>query len=436
MKNALLQILIFGLMALSFVGCTQTPVEPEEPQGDPSVVVYECNERIFARTDAFKKIEAYVPQLEKMQVNVLWLMPIHPRGEYNAIGSPYCIKNHREIDPAFGTMDDLKSLVNTCHAHDIRVVLDWVANHTSWDNPWVSAHPDWYQSAQTADERLWNDVAFLNYSNQEVRDTMTACMLYWIEEADIDGFRCDYAHGVPTNWWKEATAAILEAKPNAFLLAETEKTELYTAGFQLLYSWSYLTAIENLYSGSGTIYKWMSASDAEFNSTPEGKGRLRYITTHDECNSKAPQSCYTNAKGELSAFCLTIFMGGVPMIYSSQEIGYMQQISFFDYKLLDFQSGGSTRAALETLMQAYQNTRLLRTGKKQAGQLSGKVAYVEYRRGEQSLLVVCNTTNSPQSVDLPAAYQQAKVTDMQTQEKRTLSSRLDLGAYEYVIYKR
>ena len=436
MKNTFLQILVLGLIVWGFVGCTQTPEEPEEPQGDPSVVVYECNERLFARTDAFKTIEAYVPQMEKMQVNVLWLMPIHPRGSLKSVGSPYCIKNHREIDPAFGTMDDLKSLVNTCHAHDIRVVLDWVANHTSWDNPWVSAHPDWYQAAQTSDEKMWNDVTFLNYSNKEVRDTMTTCMLYWIQEADIDGFRCDYAHGVPFDWWREATTAILQEKPNAFLLAETENTALYNYGFGLLYSWSYLTAIENLYSGKASILKWISTSDNEFNSTPAGKERLRYITTHDECNSTSPQSVYTNVAGELSAFCLTIFMGGVPMIYSSQELGYMQQLSFFDYKLLDFQSTNATRTKLETLMQAYQDTRLLRTGKKQAGSLSDRVAYVEYRLGEKSLLVVCNTTNSPQTVDLPTAYQQAKVTDMLTREKRTLSSRLDLGAYEYVIYKR
>ena len=436
MKNSFLKVILSGLIACSFFGCTETPEKPEVPPGEPSTVVYECNERLFAKTNAFKAIEAYVPELNRMQVNVLWLMPIHPRGTVKSVGSPYCIKDHRAIDPAFGTMDDLRSLVNTCHGYGIRVVLDWVANHTSWDNPWVTAHPDWYQAAQTSDERNWNDVTFLNYSNREVRDTMTACMLYWIHEADIDGFRCDYAHGVPFDWWREATTAILQEKPDAFLLAETEKTELYNYGFGLLYSWSYLTAIENLYSGSAGILKWISASDNEFNATPAGKERLRYITTHDECNSKAPQSVYTNAKGELSAFCLTIFMGGVPMIYSSQELGYMQKVNFFDYKLMDFQSPNNTRTELETLMYAYQTTRYIRSGKKKTGPLSDKVAYVEYTQDDKSLLVICNTTNSSQTVDLPVSYQQAKVVDMKTGEKLTLSKQLQLSGYDYVIYNK
>jgi len=435
MKPSLLHLFFLSLLTCSFIACKETP---QEPSVAPSTVVYECNERLFAKANAFQSIEAYVPELERMQVNVLWLMPIHPRGAIKSVGSPYCIKNHKAIDPAFGTLDDLKSLVNTCHNRNIRVVLDWVANHTSWDNPWVKNHPEWFQAAQTGDEKMWNDVTFLDYSQQAVRDSMTDCMLYWINEAGIDGFRCDYAHGVPNDWWKEAISAIQAVKPDAFLLAETHNTSLYNAGFNLLYSWNYLTAIENLYNGTGSVQSLISVSDKEFKSTPEGKDRLRYITTHDECNEKAPSSIYTNIAGEMSAFCLTIFIGGVPMIYSSQEIGTLSKISFFDYRILSFNSktAVSTRDTMAELMRIYQDTRLLRTGTRQIGSLDPKVPYVEYTRGGNNLLVVCNAQNEPKSVQLPDAYKGAKVLDMKTDEKTVLPETIDLAAYEYRIFKK
>lgn len=433
MKHLFPRIMLFGLLVGIFSGCTNTP---EEPLGSPSTVVYECNERLFAQTEAFQAIEEYVPELERMQVNVLWLMPIHPRGTKNAVGSPYCIKDHLAIDPAFGTIEDLKSLVNTCHSKHIRVILDWVANHTSWDNRWVTAHPDWFQEAQTTDERAWKDVTFLDYSNQAVRDTMKACMLYWINEVDIDGFRCDYAHGVPNDFWQDANTAILQAKPNAFLLAETQNAGLYNAGFGLIYSWNYLTAIENLYTSKTTVKGLISTSNDEFRNTPEGKDRLRYVTTHDECSEKAPKDIFKTAAGELSAFCLTIFMGGTPMIYSSQELGYMNSINFFNYNILNFRGTNNTRNAYVALMRIYQETRLLRTGTKTVSWLDTYAPYIEYRKGDESLLVVCNALNKAQTPALPEAYYGAEVTDMKSGEQVTLGKTLKLEAYEYKIYRQ
>ena len=138
MKKILLLVLV-----LSAVSCRNA--EPVEPPADSlpkanTTVVYECNERLFARQDAFNAIRSYLPVLEQMQVNVLWLMPIHPRGTVNAVGSPYCVKDYYAIDPAFGTMADLKALVDDCHSRDMKVILDWVANHTAWDNQWYINH--------------------------------------------------------------------------------------------------------------------------------------------------------------------------------------------------------------------------------------------------------------------------------------------------------
>lgn len=402
-----------------------------------SLVIYECNERLFAEENALQAIEAYVPTLREMGVNVLWLMPIHPRGEDSkAIGSPYCVRDYRAVDPKLGTLDDLKSLVATCHKNEMLVIMDWIANHTSWDNVWTTSHPEWYQGPSTADEQAWADVTFLNFDIPAVGDAMRDCMLYWIKEADIDGYRCDYAGGVPLDWWQSVNNAIRELKPNALMLAETSDARHYDVGFDLLYSWSYLYAIEELYSGNGTFNSLVSASNAEYNATPIGKERMRYVTTHDEMATKAPASIYRDAAGELSAFCLAAFMGGVPMIYSSQELGYMNTLSFFEYNVMDFNSENTTRDALVAIMKAYHQTKDLRGGKQTLGSLATRVPYVEYTLGEKTLLVICNTANSEQEVKLPMRYEGVEVQDLLTGEKVVMDKVTTLKSREYRIYKK
>lgn len=435
-------VYILSALAVFMTSCQPDySVLPPEPEQKPitdanQMVIYECNERLFAETDAFKAIEDYVPTLAEMGVNVLWLMPVHPIGaDSKAVGSPYCVKDYTAINPAFGTMEDLKSLVNTAHQNGMKVMLDWIANHTSWDNPWTTAHPDWYQSAQTADEQQWADVTFLNYSLPVVCDTMQACMLYWINEADIDGFRCDYAQGVPLSFWKSTISAIRAKKSDALMLAETSDPAHYDAGFDLLYSWSFMYAVEGLYSGSGTFGSLLSAHTSEYNSTPEDKDRMRYVTTHDESATAAPGTFYRTPQGELSAFCLTAFLSGVPMIYSSQELGNMNAINFFNYNVMDFKADNTTRNALKQLMKVYHETAHLRGGKRITGSLNTKVHYVEYTDETETMIVVCNTANTEQEVKLPMKHQGHEVTDLITGEKLTLGITTPLASYEYKIYK-
>ncbi len=413
------------------------PVPEQKPITDANqMVIYECNERLFAEAEAFKAIEAYIPTLVDMGVNVLWLMPIHPIGaDSKAVGSPYCVKDYTAINPAFGTMDDLKHLVNTAHEHQMRVMLDWIANHTSWDNRWVTAHPDWYQPAQTADEKQWADVTFLNYDMQVVCDTMQACMLYWVNEAEIDGFRCDYAQGVPLSFWKSTISAIRAKKSDALMLAETSDVAHYDAGFDLLYSWSYMYAVEGLYSGSGTFGSLLSAHTSEYNSTPEDKDRMRYVTTHDESATAGPGTFYHSPQGELSAFCLTAFLSGVPMIYSSQELGNMNAINFFNYNIMDFKAENDTRTALKQLMKVYHETAHLRGGSRITGSLNTKVHYIEYSDEQETMIVICNTSGKKQDVKLPMKHQGHEVSDLLTGASVSLETIITLAPYEYKIYK-
>ena len=398
------------------------PVPEQKPITDANqMVIYECNERLFAETETFKAIEAYIPTLVDMGVNVLWLMPIHPIGaDSKAVGSPYCVKDYTAINPAFGTMDDLKHLVNTAHEHQMRVMLDWIANHTSWDNRWVTAHPDWYQPAQTADEKQWADVTFLNYDMQVVCDTMQACMLYWVNEAGIDGFRCDYAQGVPLSFWKSTISAIRAKKSDALMLAETSDVAHYNAGFDLLYSWSYMYAVEGLYSGSGTFGSLLSAHTSEYNSTPEDKDRMRYVTTHDESATAGPGTFYHSPQ---------------PMIYSSQELGNMNAINFFNYNIMDFKAENDTRTALKQLMKVYHETAHLRGGSRITGSLNTKVHYIEYSDEQETMIVICNTSGKKQDVKLPMKHQGHEMSDLLTGASVSLETIITLAPYEYKIYK-
>lgn len=423
---------VFALL-LGMNGCKGVEVDPPTPTPEVANthVVYECNERLFARQEAFRVIEQYVPALQAMGVDVLWLMPIHPRGTVKSVGSPYCVQDYYAIDPAFGTMEDLRSLVGTCHSLGMRVLLDWVANHTAWDNPWYVEHPEWY-TTPTAEETGWKDVCPLDYAQPDVCQAMQEALCYWVREADVDGFRCDYAHGVPPSFWQEAIAGVRSIKPEALFFAETSKTDYYDTGFDWLYSWDYLGAIQSLYEKSLPVSQLLAVNEKEWAQTPAGKDRMRNPTSHDASAEHAPAAFYHSVEGELSASCLTYFLGGIPMIYSSQEIGNTAQLDFFNYHIMDF-STNSTTEAYSRLLHAYQQTAEARAGTL-TDYSTEHVACFEHRQGEKAVLVVVNTTAEKQSITLPMRWQRTMVTDAQTDEPITTPKTLEMEGFAYGVY--
>lgn len=444
------------ILIVSILGCAGfwacTPPNPpvEDPNKDkptdtiPPVVdvtpgneyvVYQANEKIFAKTNSFQAVDARLDEIEALGVNVLWLMPIHPIGQEKSVNSPYCVKDFKGINANFGTLDDLKTLVGHAHAKGMKVILDWIANHSALDHPWVAAHPDWYGSP-SGDERNWNDVKPFNFNNKDMRAAMIDAMTYWLKEADIDGFRCDYAQGCPDDFWKEAITAIRAVKSDAIMLAETSRLELFTAGFDWMYSWSYLGAIQNVYSSSpASIY---GVSDKELASTPEGKMRLRYITNHDASSEKSNQECYKSQQGLLAASCFTYFLAGVPLIYSSQEIGYMQKINFCvpsnSSVIMNWSSNPETLAAFKKMMQIYRATATLRGGKQERITSNQKVAAFTYTSAAGTLLVVVNLSANEQTLAAPQVLINQEMTNRLTDAKERLPRNINLAAYEYKIY--
>lgn len=418
-----------------FASCQKTA---DLPKGN-DIVVYQANEKIFAANESFKAIDARLDQIQDLGVNVLWLMPIHPIGIEKTANSPYCVRDFKGIKEEFGTLDDLKTLVDHAHARDMRVILDWIANHAAFDNPWAIEHPEWFTGPVSRPEMWWKDVTFFDYDNNPAaREAMVDAMTYWMTEAGIDGFRCDYAEGLTDSVWTLIINDVRAVNPDALMLAETGRYELYESGFDWLYSWDYLGQIQRLYR-KDTLDRLYSAHDEEMTTTPEGKMRLRYITNHDACSEHSSRECYETQQGLLAASCLTYFLGGVPLIYSSQEIGYMESINFCvpsnESVIMNWDENPETYAALRQLMKIYHETAHLRAGEQVRNEQNPAVAYLTYTTEKAKLVVLVNITDEEQTIEMCPCVAEKKAKNLLTNKKAVVPATCTLAPYEYQLLK-
>lgn len=286
-------------------------------------VIYEINTRTFSSAGNFRGVTDQLPRLKQLGVNILWLMPIHPAGRERSkgtYGSPYAVRDYYAINPDYGTAVDLRRLVREAHRDGLKVILDIVANHTAWDSV-LMKHPAFYK--HDAAGRIispvpeWSDVAALNYDNPELRAYMTAMLVYWMRQFDLDGFRCDVAGMVPTSFWEAARAALEKVKPDIMMLAEAHQPDLVVKAFDLDYSWplhSQLTEVfENGAPATGLRKEW----DQERRVYPRGALHLRFSDNHDEKRAIAR----FGERGALAASALMFTLDGVPMLYNGMEVG-------------------------------------------------------------------------------------------------------------------
>lgn len=298
-----------------------------------SASVYEVNVRQFSPAGNFAGVTAALPRIKALGTNVIWLMPIYPVGKLNAkgtLGSPYSVANYTALNPDFGTDADFKTLIDTAHSMGMKVVLDWVANHSAWDNPWITAHPDWY--TQDANGKIiwpagtdWTDVADLNYNSTGLRSAMTDALKYWVSKFDIDGYRCDAAGMVPTDFWESATASVNQIKQLWWLAEDQETTPLLYKAFSSNYNWQLLDALNHV-GGRDNISFAMSGSVTNY---PSGTFPMNFITNHDENSWNGTEfQRLGNAVKESAA--ITFLTPGIPLIYNGQEVGMTHQLQFFE----------------------------------------------------------------------------------------------------------
>jgi glycosidase len=285
-------------------------------------VIYQIFPRQFSAEGNIKGITAQLDRLKDLGVNILWLMPIHPIGQEKkkgTIGSPYAVRDYYGINPDYGTKEDLKRLISESHRRGMKVIIDIVANHTAWDSV-LMKHPDWYKHDAKGNITYpydWYDIAALNYDNKDLRRYMTEMLKYWISEFDLDGFRCDVAGEVPTDFWENARAELDRIKPDIFLLAEAHKPDLEVKAFELDYSWPLHSALTNVLQGRGRASDLREAWEKETKEWPRGALHMRFSDNHDERRAIAR----FGEPGALAASALMFTLDGVPLIYNGMEVG-------------------------------------------------------------------------------------------------------------------
>lgn len=415
-----------------------TPSNPPVEEIENKYVIYEANPGLFGNSGAFNNIANQLDNIRALGVNVVWLMPVYEQGVKDAFGSPYCVKDYKKTNPEYGTTAELKSLVSKAHSKNMKVILDWVANHTSWDHAWMN-NKAWY--TQDSGGNIisppgmgWNDVADLNYANTDMRRSMLDAMKYWVTETGIDGYRCDYAEGVPSDFWKEAIAELKTLKGNELLmLAETGKASYLADGFDLVYAWDFAYKLQDVFSGKATVASLYNLHSQEYEGVPTGKHRMRYTTNHDMAFDKSPIQVYGGEQAAFSAFVIATTMGGSPMIYSSQEIGYAQPLSFFDHNPLNWNSNVPYCRQYQTLMAAYQVSDALRKGELRTYD-TGKVATFSRKSLKEKVLVMVNTSASAQQAKVPIEFALENAHSLTSNTSITLPSVLTMEAYQYNIW--
>ena len=341
----LVTIILFCIVQLAWSQATNTKSvsssQVNHPDWSLNANIYEVNIRQYTPEGTFAAFEKSLPRLKKMGVDILWLMPINPIGIKNrkgTLGSYYSVKDYLGVNPEFGTLDDLKKLVK--HAHDLgmHVIIDWVANHTSWDNNLIKNHPEWYTHDSTgkiiAPVPDWTDVADLDYSQKGLWKYMTDALIYWVKEADIDGYRCDVAGMIPVEFWNSAVPGIKKVK-NVFMLAEWETPEMHTIAFDMTYSWDLFHLMNDISKGTKTAGDIDALLVKEKRDYPADAYRMRFTTNHDENSWNGTEfERMGDAAKTFAVLCYTL--PGMPLIYSGQESALNRRLKFFDKDTIDW----------------------------------------------------------------------------------------------------
>ncbi|MFH1121942.1 MAG: alpha-amylase family glycosyl hydrolase [Bacteroidota bacterium] len=399
------------------------------------VVMYEVNLRAFSPAN-LQGVISRLDHIKSLGVNVIWLMPIHPVGTINSVNSPYSVKNYREVNPEFGTISDLRNLTDQAHQRGMAVILDWVANHTAWDNPWMK-YESWYtQENGTVIHPAgtnWLDVADLNFDSKEMRKAMISAMKYWVFDANADGFRCDAADMVPFDFWKQAIDS-LNAIPDReiIMLAEGARNDHFTAGFHMNYAWDFYGTLKSVFSGqpaSGLI----AANATEYYNMPAGKHKLRFTTNHDESAWDAtPITLFNGKQGALAASVIATFMGGVPMIYGSQEVGRANTLPFFSNSPINWSENPDMLAAYQAMMEFYIASEAAKTGLILDLGNDNVCAFSRTSVNEE-ILVIVNVRNSESTFEVPGVMQ---LTEWESLNKESFSFRSNsmiLSPYQYLL---
>ena len=323
----------------------EIPTETRAPEWTRTAVLYEVNLRQYTKSGTINEFAEHLDTLKNMGVNTLWFMPIHPISVTNRsgrLGSYYSVSDYRDVNPEFGTKEDFKALVDKAHDMGFHVMLDWVANHTGWDNAWITEHPDWYTQKDgkiiSPEGMGWPDVADLNYDNADMRKEMIECMKYWVTEYDVDGFRCDYAAGVPEDFWREARIELDKVK-DIYMLEEDLGGQA-AANLEYGFDSNYATKVYEALMAVAKDGKTADKIKLYMPSTDNNTFPMYYLDNHDVNSWDRTIDEAFSEEILPSMFSLIFTLPGIPMIYTGDEIAYNKNIAFMEKDTIDWDRTG------------------------------------------------------------------------------------------------
>lgn len=433
------------LVVLLFQNCTKSDDSQTNSTNDfvvpetKDIIMYEINIGSFSNEGNLNGIINRLDNIQALGINTIWLMPIHPIGTVNSFGSPYCVKDYFAVNQQLGVFNDVKRLVNEAHKRNIAVIMDWVANHTAWDNSWITEHPSWYTQDGSGNiispqGTNWLDVADLNFNNAAMRLEMIAAMEFWIKEAGIDGFRCDAADLVPFDFWQQAITTIKNnADRDIILLAEGTRFDHFAAGFQMNFAWDYYNTVKNVFTANGSPSTVNITNTNEYLNMPSGYKKLRFTTNHDLSNELTPVAVFGSKQAALGASVATIFMDGVPLIYSGQEVGVSASSIYTSGQVINWDLNADMLSEYTKIVQFYKSSDVAKNGFLNYFNTSDFI-FFEKSNGANKILVIVNCRATNKTLTVPNSLQ-GNWKNALNNQSMPLFGNLQLEAYNYLILK-
>ncbi|HEX2092598.1 MAG TPA: alpha-amylase family glycosyl hydrolase [Longimicrobiaceae bacterium] len=425
------------------------------PSWSRDAVIYEINVRQYTPEGTFAALERHLPRLDSLGVDILWLMPVQPIGvkdRKGSLGSYYSIRDYTAVNPEFGTEADFRRFVDAAHRQGMRVILDWVANHTAHDHPWTVEHRDWYTLRpdgtisnpldQQGKETDWTDVAELNYGNTRMRRAMLAEMRWWIDSMKVDGFRADVAWGVPYDFWAEVRREMTAARPDVFLLAEAEDPRLHE-WFHATYAWEWHHLMNEIAQGKKPVSeldRYFARDDSLYG---DGAYRMYFTSNHDE-NSWQGSEFERMGANHAPAFVLAATVeNSIPLLYTGQEASLNKRLRFFEKDTVSW-SGSSLVPFYRTLFELKEQSAALANGPWGGDQTAlrtdgGDRVYAFTRtRGANTVLVAVNFGDAPARVSYQGLGRPGTFTDWFSKTPVSLAAAgsLEIPAHGYRVLVR
>ena len=419
---------------------------PTHPQWAKNAVIYELNTRQFTPEGTFNAIENRIPELKNLGVSIIWFMPIHPIGvkrRKGSLGSYYSVRDFYGINPEFGTLDDFKRLVKKMHEAGLYVIIDLVANHTAWDNPLIESHPDWYTRDENGNMippvHDWSDVVDLNYDNPGLCNYMIEMMKFWVRDIGIDGYRCDVAAMVPTEFWIQARKELEKIKP-VFMLAEAEDPELNAFGFDMTYASKLHHIFNRISKNRATPMDIDKALKHEQYFYPKNSMRMRFTSNHDENSWNLSAVSRMGREAAKAGAVLTFTLPGTPLIYNGQEVGNSKSLEFFERDPIAWEEN-EFRGLYTTLARVYRDNPALHEGNivKLTSEKNNQVYAFTRNSEDETVIVVVNLSSESFHGSVNLLEIRGTFYDIFTDRKIVLNSpnlKVNLSPWGYLILSR